>query len=603
MTDPVTSAESTQTLTIPDDSESSNTLNIRHDKAPLSSNPNDEFQIETETKMHRKLQARHLEMIAIGGAIGTGLLLKSGGAIYTAGPVGALLCYAIVGLQVFGVTTGIGEMATFLPVAGAFSQLPARFVNAPMGFVGGWNYWLNWALTVPAELSAIASFMSFWTTAVPLYTWAAVYLVPLAAVNMIGVGGFGEAEFILSLIKVIAIGVFLAIGICVWFGAGTSTGPLWFRYWNPAIIGDSPGARFINFSSALITALFSYGGTELVGLTAREAANPRRNVPRAIKGTFYRIVLFYLGSIFLVGVLLPSDSAILNPNGGAERESPFVYVYGLVGIHGAAHVMNAVAVVAALSAANSSVYACSRTLMRLAEEGNAPTFLQGVDARGVPVRALVVSLLCGVVAVVGGYLAGTGAVFNFLSGVVALGILTAWMIMSLTHLRFRYGYVAQGKAIQDLPYIAPYFPYVDYFSLLVGGVIIALMVFDALYQQPFDFDWWMNNSWLYGGIPLIASLFLGRGISDGMKSGQGILSGFALIPYGDMDFETGKLVESEEDIAQNAMQAAEGRKSFAETTTACEEGLMRHKYGSSCAANSCSNNHSLRTTVDAPQMR
>ncbi|KAJ3233030.1 hypothetical protein HDU81_002544 [Chytriomyces hyalinus] len=558
MTDPITSAESTQTLAIPEDIENSNSLK-RKDNAPQpSSNSNEDFPIETS--MHRKLQARHLEMIAIGGAIGTGLLLKSGGAIYLAGPVGALLCFAIVGLQVFGVTTGIGEMATLLPVAGAFSQLPARFVNAPMGFVGGWNYWLNWALTVPAELSAIASYMSFWTNAVPLFTWAAVYLVPLAAVNMIGVGGFGEAEFILSLIKVIAIAIFLAVGICVWFGAGTGTGPLWFRYWNPPIIGATPGARFLNFSSALLTALFSYGGTELVGLTAREAANPRRNVPRAIKGTFYRIVLFYLGSIFLVGVLLPSDSPILNPNSGeTQRESPFVYVYGLVGVHGATHVMNAIAIVAALSAANSSVYACSRTLMRLAEEGNAPKYLQGVNARGVPIRALVVSLLFGVMAVVGGYLAGTGAVFNFLSGVVALGILTAWMIMSLTHLRFRYGYIAQGKSIQDLPYVAPYFPYVDYFSLLVGGVMMVVMVFDALYQQAYDFDWWINNSWLYGGIPLITGLFLGRGIYDGVKSGQGVLSGFALIKYKDMDFETGKLVETVEDIAQNTMHAERRR--------------------------------------------
>ncbi|ORY45513.1 hypothetical protein BCR33DRAFT_784291 [Rhizoclosmatium globosum] len=183
-------------------------------------------------KLHRKLQARHLEMIAIGGSIGTGLLLKSGGAIFTAGPIGALLCFAIVGIQVFGVITGLGEMATLLPVEGIFSQIPSRFLSPAWGFASGWNYWLNWALTVPTELTAVASFMAYWvsTDQFPSWAWSGVYLVPLALLNLTSVKYLGEAEFFMSLLKVISIVIFLIVGTCVWFGAGQgSTGPLWLQ--------------------------------------------------------------------------------------------------------------------------------------------------------------------------------------------------------------------------------------------------------------------------------------------------------------------------------------------------------------------------------------
>ncbi|KAJ3407177.1 hypothetical protein HDU80_009438 [Chytriomyces hyalinus] len=502
-------------------------------------------------RLHRKMHARHLEMIAIGGSIGTGLLKKSGGAVFTAGPVGALLCFALVGVQVFGVITGLGEMATYLPVDGAFSQFPARFVNPALGFASGWNYWITWALCTPAELSAIATFMTYWTTAVQPWIWSAVYLVPLVLVNFIGVSGFAEVEYTLSFVKVVTVSLFLVVGTLVWLGVGTGRAK-WFENWSPAIVGNDAISRFANVSSGgFVTAFYSYAGTELIGVTAGEVSNPRKAVPRAVTGTFYRIVIFYIGAIFLVGVLLPPDSSILNPN-NAISQSPFVYVYSVIGINFAADVMNAVIIVAALSASNSALYACSRTLMRLSDEGNAPKVFSYVDKRGVPLVALSLTVLFCVASVLGGYLVGSGQMFNFISSTSGLGILIAWNIISYTHLRFRWGYLAQGRKLEDLPYVAPFFPYADILSLLLGTLIFVFILFGTFYQRTvFDLSWYMNTSWIYSGVPLIIILFIAYGLRAGIISGKGVFSGFKLIPYEEMDFESDRYIETEAERAEN----------------------------------------------------
>ncbi|KAJ3246985.1 hypothetical protein HDU78_005636 [Chytriomyces hyalinus] len=498
------------------------------------------------SKLQRKLKARHLEMIAIGGAIGTGLFLKSGSAVYSAGPLGALICFVLAGIQVFFVSSAIGEMSAFLPIEGAFSQLPDRFVNRAFGFASGWNYWLSWVLGVPAELSAIGGFMSFWITTVPTWVWSAVYLVPIALVNLASVSAFGETEFVLSSTKVLAIIVFLIISFFVWFGVGTGTKPLWFTNWDPAINGATPGDQVTNIANAMLSSFFSFGGCELIGLTAGEAVNPRTTVPRAINGTFYRILIFYVGSIFALGVLVRSDSPVLDPNNpDGLLQSPFVYVYSLVGIRAASHIMNAVIIIAVLSALNSSIYACSRTLSQLATDGYAPKLFASVTSNGVPMPAVLVSIAFGSVAIIGGYVAQReGPVFNFLSNFIALSIMINWVSMSYVHLRFRYGYLAQGRSLKDLPYVAPFFPWADLISIVFGILVAFLLVFFAFYQvTEFGMDWYIYNSWLYCGIPVFVLSFVGKGVYDGVKSGKGLWSGFSLVKFEDMDFETGKWVE------------------------------------------------------------
>ncbi|KAJ3239567.1 hypothetical protein HDU78_002795 [Chytriomyces hyalinus] len=502
-------------------------------------------------QLQRKLQARHLEMIAIGGTIGTGLLLRSGGAISKSGPIGALICFAIVGLQVFGVASGIGEMATLLPVEGAFSAMPTRFVNKAMGFFNGWNYWLLWALTFPAEMSAIAVLMAFWFPDVKSWIWSFIYIIPFVGVNLIAVTGFAEVEFVLCIVKIIAIVLFIIVGTLYWFGVGHSGGFLGFRNWSPAIVGADGLDSFLRIGGTFTTAFFSYGGTELVGLTAGEAANPRKSVPRAINGTFWRIIIFYIGAIFIVGLILPPDSPILTQKSASM--SPFVYAYKAVGISFASHMMNFVIIVAASSAANSSLYACSRTLMRLAEEGSAPSIFARVNAKGIPVNSVIAVTVISVISVAGAYIAdladgkGSSKVFDWLSGVISYGIMVNWMAMSFTHLRFRYGYVAQGRKIEDLPYIAPFFPYADYVALTIGAFVTAFIFVSAFYNSTndpefYNTQWFLDNSWIYFTIPLLIACYVIKAATT---------DGFGFIPYDQMDFETGKLIETPEEIAEN----------------------------------------------------
>ncbi|KAJ3062317.1 hypothetical protein HDU98_001795, partial [Podochytrium sp. JEL0797] len=344
---------------------------------------------------------------------------------------------------------------------------------------------------------------------------------------------------------------------------GQNTGPLWFTHWNPAIVGDTATSRFTNVAGAFVTAFFSFGGTELVGLTAGEAENPRVSVPKAVNGTVYRIVFFYLGSIFFIGVLLDPTSSVLDPNNSeGVLQSPFVYVYQAVGIAIAGDIMNAVIILATLSALNSGIYACSRTLMRLADEGSAPKFLGRVDKRGVPMMSVCIS----VVAIIMGYLVGTETVFNFLSNLIALSIMINWVIMSYTHLRFRYGIMAQGVPLDQLPYLQPFFPYADMVSIFFGVLVTAFLIFGTFYEVTIDDTWWIDNSWLYCGFPLVVVLFFGRAIWDGVKSGN-VWDGFKLVPLMEMDFQTGRFVEvvgEDEQIKVKGVKGFVGRmtKSF-----------------------------------------
>ncbi|KAJ3349586.1 hypothetical protein HDU83_000425 [Entophlyctis luteolus] len=493
---------------------------------------------ETTGHLKRKLLPRHLEMIAIGGTIGTGLLLKSGHAINSAGPLGALICFALVGIQVYGVAASIGEMCTFIPVEGAFSALPARFLSPAFGFMSGYNYWMNWVLTFPAELTGIATLMSNWvpTTTVAGWVWSLVFMIPLVVLNCFPVTGFAEVEFVLCIIKIFAIVLFMIIALLLWFGVKSGYA-LGFSNWNPAIVGDTDFERFLNTSGAFTTAFFAYGGTELVALTSGEAANPRKAVPRAINGTFYRIIIFYLGSLFLVGVLLDADNA---------ANSPFVYAYQTVGISFGYHFMNAVAIVAAASAGNSSIYASARTLMRLAEDGLAPRFAGKVDNRGVPLFSVFFSTVVGAICIIAAYADGSGDVFNWLSNLISYSIMLCWVVMSYAQLRFRTGYVAQGYKLEDLPYRMPGYPYTNYVSLTIGFVVTVFMLLGAFYPTSDDFfnhDWYINNSWVYAGIPLSLLLFFCYGLF--------VKGSMTLVRYEDMDFETGKFIESPEMKAEN----------------------------------------------------
>ncbi|KAJ3136275.1 hypothetical protein HDU90_003326 [Geranomyces variabilis] len=423
----------------------------------------------------RTLSSRHLEMIAIGGTIGTGLFVGSGVALATAGPLGALLAYIIVGLMVYFVVDSLGEMATFIPISGSFNHYAGRFVDPAFGFTCGWNYYLIWALTPPAEMVACSSIIQFWLPDVETWIWSLIMLVLLYGINVVGSRGFAETEFFLSAIKVIAIVAFVVLGVIIDLG-GIRNGdepPLRGTNWHTdgAPFKDGFQGFFTIFSSAF----YAYSGTELVGITAGDAKTPRTSVPRAVQGTFWRITLFYSAALAVVGLLVAnSDDAIQAVNSSSTNplSSPFTIAFLRAGIRPAAHIINAVILAAVFSAGNSCIYAASRTLASMAEEGKAPRMLAHRSSWDCPVWAVTVTSAIGGIA----FLAtiwGNGVVFTWIVSVTGVSSLLIWMAISITHLRFRRAYILQGHNLADLPYKSRWYPYGSYISLTIALILLV----------------------------------------------------------------------------------------------------------------------------------
>lgn len=424
-------------------------------------------------ELKRGLKSRHLQMIAIGGAIGTGLFLGSGGTISQAGPGGALLAYAVIGIMVLFVMQSLGEMSTHLPVAGSFHTYGSKYVSPSFGFAMGWNYWFNWAITLAAELVAAGVIMSFWLPDVPSWVWAAIFLALLTGLNFLSAKAFGEGEFWFAAIKVTAVLAFLVLGVLMIAGiiGGESPGMSnWTRDEAPFVGG------WVSIISVFMIAGFSFQGTELVGVTAGESANPRRDMPRAIRTVFWRIMLFYIGAIIIIGFLLPySDPSLLaSANNEDVTASPFTLVFERAGIAVAASVMNAVILTAILSAGNSGLYASTRMLYAMAKEGTAPRLFARLNERGVPVMALLATAVIGLF----GFLSevmGDGGAYTWLINVSGLSGFIVWVGVALSHFRFRRAYVRQGKSLADLPYRAPLFP--------IGPIIALVMLLVVIIGQ------------------------------------------------------------------------------------------------------------------------
>ncbi|PCC45384.1 amino acid permease [Brevibacterium aurantiacum] len=473
-------------------------------------------------ELKRGLKSRHLQMIAIGGAIGTGLFLGSGGTISQAGPGGALLAYAVIGIMVLFVMQSLGEMSTHLPVAGSFHTYGSKYVSPSFGFAMGWNYWFNWAITLAAELVAAGVIMSFWLPDVPSWVWAAIFLALLTGLNFLSAKAFGEGEFWFAAIKVTAVLAFLVLGVLMIAGiiGGESPGMSnWTRDEAPFVGG------WVSIISVFMIAGFSFQGTELVGVTAGESANPRRDMPRAIRTVFWRIMLFYISAIIIIGFLLPySDPSLLaSANNEDVTASPFTLVFERAGIAVAASVMNAVILTAILSAGNSGLYASTRMLYAMAKEGTAPRLFARLNERGVPVMALLATAVIGLF----GFLSevmGDGGAYTWLINVSGLSGFIVWVGIACCHFRFRRAYVKQGHDIADLPYRAPLFP--------VGPIIALVMLVIVIIGQNVEAV--VNGRVLevasaYIGLPAFLLLWLIHRLVTGRRS--------RTVPLNDMDVE------------------------------------------------------------------
>jgi aromatic amino acid transport protein AroP len=423
-------------------------------------------------ELRRSLKNRHIQLIALGGAIGTGLFLGSAGVLKTAGP-SMILGYAIAGFIAFLIMRQLGEMIVEEPVAGSFSHFAHKYWGRYAGFLSGWNYWVLYLLVGMAELTAVGKYIQFWLPEVPTWVTAAVFFVAINAINLANVRLFGETEFWLAIVKVAAIVGMILLGIYLLLsGAGgeqATVSNLWAH-----------GGFFPNGISGLVMALgfimFSFGGLELLGITAAEAAEPRKVIPKAINQVVYRILIFYIGALTVLLCLYPWDALLesISSAGDPYSSSPFVKIFALIGSDAAANVLNFVVLTAALSVYNSCVYCNSRMLYGLAEQGDAPGLFLRLNRRGVPVRAIALSASITLLCVLLNYLLPQGALELLMSLAVA-GLVINWAMISYSHLKFRASKVREG--VQP-GFPAFWYPFANYlclaFVLLILGVMLQI---------------------------------------------------------------------------------------------------------------------------------
>jgi lysine-specific permease len=426
-------------------------------------------QKENNNGVARELKTRHLSMIALGGSIGTGLFVASGSAIATAGPGGAILAYVAIGLMVYFLMTSLGEMATYMPVSGSFSEYASRFVDPALGFALGWNYWFNWAITLAVDVATTAILMHFWLPAVPGWIFSLGFLVLIFAINIISVKAFGETEYWLSMIKVITVIVFLVVGVLTIvgiLGGGSAIGL------HNYTIGDAP---FHNgwpaALSVFVVAGFSFQGTELIGITAGESATPEKSIPKAIKQVFWRILLFYICAIAVIAAIIPFTSPnLLGSGAGDVAISPFTLVFKRTGLAGAASVMNAVILTSVLSSANSGMYASTRMLWAMGGTGFAPRIFSKTNGRGVPLPALIATTAVGALTFLTSIMGPD--VYTLLVAASGLTGFIAWLGIAISHYRFRRAFIKQGHHVSELVYHAKLFPLGPLLALAMGIIVI-----------------------------------------------------------------------------------------------------------------------------------
>jgi L-asparagine transporter-like permease len=413
---------------------------------------------ELHEELHRGLEERHIQLMAIGGAIGVGLFLGSATAIKAAGP-SIILSYMIGGFILFIIMRALGEMAVEKPISGSFSAYAYEFISPLAGFLTGWTYWFMWVIVGMAETTAIGVYIQFWWPSVPQWTSALICLILLTIVNLIAVKAFGEFEFWFALIKVVTIIVMIIVGlVMIVTGLGNNGVPTGIsNIWSHG--GFFPNG--INGTvSALVMVLFAFLGMELIGVTAGEAKNPDKVIPSAINKVLWRVLIFYVGSLFVIMSIYPWNEI-------GTKGSPFVLTFSKLGISAAAGIINFVVITAAASACNSGIFTAGRMVYNLSLQGKAPKYFSVLNKGAVPVRAVLVSVAFMLIGVVLNYTM-PGKVFGYITSVVTFAGIFVWIIIIVCHMKFRKKLTPEQ--VKKLKFPALGFP-------ILNWVVIAFLAF------------------------------------------------------------------------------------------------------------------------------
>lgn len=424
-----------------------------------------------DTGLERKMESRHLTMISLGGVIGTGLFVSSGYTIHQAGPLGAILAYAVGSLLVYCVMVSLGELSVAMPYAGSFHMYAKRFIGPGTAFTIAILYWLNWAVALASEFTAAGLLMQRWFPHSPSWVWSAVFIVVVFALNIMSVRLYGEAEFWFASIKVFAIIAFIVIGLLAIFGAipiaGHDSAPLLGNFvadgWFPS--GIAP------IFSTLLTVVFAFSGTEVVGVAAGETKDPSRAIPKAVHTTVLRLAIFFIGSILVMAALIPWHQA------GVDT-SPFVLVFQSIGMPFAGDIMNFVVLTAVLSASNSGLYASTRMVWSMGNEGMIPRWFAKTNRRGVPMLALCAAMAGGLLALLSSVIAAS-TVYLVLVALSGLSAVVVWIAIAYCQIVFRRRWLAAGHSASELKYRTPGYPYVSWAAFILCTASFVLVIFDV----------------------------------------------------------------------------------------------------------------------------
>ncbi|WP_130866654.1 amino acid permease [Acidipropionibacterium timonense] len=419
--------------------------------------------------MRRGLHNRHIQLIALGGAIGTGLFYGAADSIGAAGPAVAL-CYLVGGAIIYLIMRALGEMSTHRPTSGAFSEYAHDYWGELPGFVSGWNYWFNYVAVSMAELSVVGIYVNYWFPSVPSWVSAAVLLVAVTAINLLHVRAYGEFEFWFAIVKVVAIVAMVLLGLwIIVFGAGGHAATGISNLWNDG--GFAPHG-LAGLAIGFVVVMFSFGGVELVGITAGEATDPRRTIPRAINQVVHRILLFYVCAVLVIVAIVPWRTIDGN-------SSPFVQIFDRVGVPGAATILNIVVLTAAVSAYNSGLYSNGRMLHSLAHQGNAPAILGRVSRHGAPWVAILVSSAMTLIAVVLVAVLPKQA-FGYIMSIALVAGIINWSMIVITQMKFRRR--ADAATLASLTFRMPGAPVTNWIVLAALAATVVIMATSPTYR-------------------------------------------------------------------------------------------------------------------------
>lgn len=463
---------------------------------------------ELNQSTKRGLKSRHAQMIALGGTIGTGLFVGSGATLARGGPAFILVCYIILTILVLFIVTAITEVAAHLPLAGGtMSYFGFRYVSNSLGFAMGWLYWYSLGILVPYEITAAGLVIDYWNSPVNIGVWITIFIIVIVGLNFFPVGVYGETEFWFASLKVFMMIGLLILSFILFWGGGPTHQRLGFHYWkDPGAVNtwlkDGDAGRMVAFTSTLVLSAFPFTfAPELLVVTGGEMQSPRRNLPIAAKRYFYRLIIFYLGSVLAIGVICASNDLALTNRGAGAKASAFTVGITNAGIHGLGSVVNAVIITSAWSSGNSFLYISSRSLYSLAIAGNAPAVFKRCTKGGVPYMAVMASACFTALAYLNVGSSGS-TVFTWFVNLTNTSGFISWICCCIVYLRFRKACRVQG--VTDLPYHSVMQPYGAWIALVGFTILVLINGFDVFFSGRFSASAFLTA---YIGIPIFLAIY------------------------------------------------------------------------------------------------